>query len=149
MMDQQSLALPSRAVAQPSSFDFSKIRAFREIPAGRDIDVVSMHGLVFVFDRAPICIEDWQVGALYVRESQSPPSALSWADWIRFETCHGSTSYRSNLKTRREVVQYVQRHNGPALRMASGGVDGPYRIDAFGLDLIGKVIGIYLPGGAQ
>lgn len=149
MMDQQRLALSSPAVTQPekSGFDFSKMRAFREIPAGRDIDVVSMHGLVFVFDRMLVGVENWEVGALYVRESQRPPSALSWADWIRFETCH--TSYRSNLKTRREVVQYVQRNNGPALRMASGGVDGPYRADAFGLDLIGKVIGIYLPGGAQ
>lgn len=129
--------------------DFAGLRGFDRVPDHRDIEVVAMHGMAIVFDRGCLSREDWQVGSLYVRESQSPPSGLSWDGWIRLEYERaGRSAYSSRLNVRREVVRYVRHFDRPAYRMASGGFDGPFREDAFGFDLIGKVVGVYLPGGA-
>lgn len=134
---------------QPAGFDFSDLRIFTSIPKYHH-DVVAMHGLVVVYDTGCIGREGIQIGKLYVREHQRPYAMRNWEEWLKHEwdererRCGPAV----RLRTNREVVQAIHwpREDGLSLRMASGGVDGPYHDWAFGTDLIGKVVGIYRPG---
>lgn len=145
-------ALPAPIENETAGFDFSDLRIFTSIPRCHH-DVAVMHGLVVVYDTDCIGREGIQIGKLYIRESQRPYAMFSWEEWLKLEweerdrRC-GPSSF---LRTRREVVQAVHHRHGSglALRMATGGVDGPYHDWAFGRDLIGKVVGVYQPAGLK
>lgn len=148
----RSRSTPSPLGNQATGFDFSDLRIFTSIPRYHH-DVAAMHGIVVVYDTDCISREGIKTGGLYIRESQRPPAAMPWEEWLKHEWNdreHRHSPY-SRLTTRREVVQAVEHpHAGKmALRMATGGIDGPYHDWAFGLDLIGKVVGIYLSEGAK
>lgn len=148
--DRARRAVPA-VIEQEPGFDFSDLRIFTEIPAHDDFDVVAMRGLVIVFDRRTMNHEGFIPGKLYVRENQRPHACMQWQHWLETELRHGDRAGPSGpLRTRREVVQYVEhRAGGPAVRLASGHVDGPYYEHVFGRDFIGKVVGVYRPGGAS
>lgn len=134
-------------------FNFAELSIFTAIPNHRDVDVVGMNGMVIVFDKRLHLLSDLQEGALYVREFQRPPSNMAWRNWLNLELEHegqeGRHSPFSSLNIVREVVQAVTYMGGPAMRLASGFIDGPYKEWSYGSDLIGKVVGIYRPGGGQ
>ena len=141
-------ALPD-ANDSDSPFDFSDLRIFTSIPP-HHYDVVVMRGLVVVYDTECLGREGVQIGKLYVRESQRPPSCMPWEAWLdqEWKDRDRRGGPVSRLHTHREVVQAVNwpHEDDLALRLASGWTDGPYREWAFGMDLIGKVVGIYAPG---
>lgn len=130
-------------------FDFSGLRRFTAVPDHRDFGIVALRGMVIVYDETPLSCEGIIEGAFYVRESQRPRSLMSWETWLKRERddLDRRVGPVSPLQIRREVVQAVRWPRGGhwALRLASGFTDGPYYDHAFGLDLIGKVAGIYLP----
>lgn len=143
------VSVPALIEAEAASFDFSDLRIFTEIPR-QNHDVVAMHGLVIVFDRLALQHEGVQTGKLYVREGQRPHSAQSWEAWLAAEQEHSERRAQpwNPLRTSREVVQAIEHPaGGPAFRLASRFIDGPYKDYAYGIDLIGKVVGIYHPGG--
>jgi hypothetical protein len=125
---------------------------FATIPA-HGYGIVVLRGMVAVYDTEILHREDVQEGAFYVRESQRPPSCLPWVTWLREavadEAEHRTVGPHSPLVIRREVVQAI-RWPYPedwALRLEGGSwVDGPYREGAFGRDLVGKVVGLFIPG---
>lgn len=129
-------------------FDFSDLRIFTSIPRYHH-DVAVMRGSVVVYDTECIGRESVQIGKLYIRENQRPYSMMSWEGWLQreWQERHRRAGPSVRLRTCREVVQAINwPHEGDlALRMATGGVDGPYHDWAFGTDLIGKVVGLYLP----
>ena len=141
--------LATTGVANFDQLD-SKLRVFESIPP-LDHDVVVLGGIVAVFDTQLPHIEGIVEGAYYVRESQHPVANMSWEQWLRLERddpdSHRRAQPRSPLKVTREVVQAIRWPHADnwALRLASGGVDGPYHEWAFGTDLIGKVVGIFRP----
>lgn len=142
--------LPPANLDEGPGFDFSDLRIFTSIPRHQH-DVVAMHGLVVVYDTDCIGREGIQFGKLYVREHQRPYAMRNWEDWLKHEWAERDRRCGPavRLRTNREVVQAIQHRNGgPALRMATGGVDGPYYEWAFGSNLIGKVVGIYRPSGS-
>ena len=104
---------------------------------------------MIVYDEDPIHREGVIEGSYYVRESQRPHSMLAWEAWLKreWEERLNHVGPVGRLQIRREVVQAVRwpRSEHWALRLASGFTDGPYKDCWFGLDLIGKVVGIYLP----
>ena len=136
--------------ADLEGFDFSHLRSFRGIPSNDDFDVVAMHGIVVVVDRLALRIGGIRTGRLYVRENQRPAAGLEWERWLSSEWEYRDRCQPFNrLRTRREVVQAIEHpRGGKALRLASGFVDGPYHEWAYGADLIGEVVGVYLPGAA-
>lgn len=127
---------------------FGELERFRTVPQGRDFDVATVMGLVVVFDRKPIFSEGIVEGRLYVRENQRSPGGAPWDAWLKLELERSEGGRPSSqLITSREVVQaVVHPAGGPAFRLANRFVDGPYREWAYGLDVIGKVIGLYEPG---
>jgi hypothetical protein len=135
-------------IEEAASFDFSDLRVFTSIPRYH-YDVVAMRGLVVVYDRECLGREGIQMGKLYVRENQLPPSSMPWDQWLKSEWAEREDRHKpySRLTVRREVVLAFThpRHGGPCVRLDSGHVDGPYHEWAFGMDLIGKVVGIYRP----
>ena len=140
---------PSSTVDQ-NGFDFSDLQVFDTIPRYNH-DVVPMHGLVIVFDKLAFRYEGFIEGKLYVRENQRPAANLRYDSWLDLEREYGQPAGPSSpLVTHREVVRYVTHAPTglPALRMDSRFVDGPYQEWAFGRNLVGKVVGIYRPGGA-
>ena len=135
-------------IAEPEGFDVSELHIFTSIPRYHH-DVVALRGLVVVFDTECLRREGIQMGKLYVRQNQSPPSSMAWEEWLKQEWAdrerrHGPVS---RLRISREVVLAFAhpRHGGPCVRLDSGYVDGPYHEWAFGMDLIGKVVGVYRP----
>ena len=145
-------SMPSPLGAQPNGFDFSDLRIFTSIPRYHH-DVAAMHGLVVVYDTDCIGREGIQLGKLYVREHQQPFSNMSWEGWLQreWDERHRRAGPSARLRTSREVVQAIHwPYEGDlALRMATGGVDGPYYEWAYGSDLIGKVVGVYSPEGIK
>lgn len=137
------------ATEQQCPFDFSDLRIFTSIPP-HHYDVVVMCGLVVVYDKECMGREGVQPGRLYVREGQRPYSSFRWEEWLKREWADRDRRAGpiGRLQTTREVVQAINwpQDGDLALRLATGGVDGPYHHWAFGLDLIGKVVGLYLPG---
>lgn len=131
-------------------FDFSDMKVFNEIPQWAD--VVTMRGLVVVYDKCSF--GGIKTGKLYVRESQRPSSGFPWEEWLKreWEERDGRCRPNSLLKTERQVVQAQiwPRKDGAGgndmcWRMDSGWSDGPYYEWAFGLDVIGEVVGLYFP----
>jgi hypothetical protein len=120
---------------QAPGFDFSDLRVFTSIPPYH-YDVVAMRGLVAVYDRECLGREGIQMGKLYVRENQLPPSMMQWEEWLKREWADREGRHKpfSRLTVRREVVLAFThpRHGGPCLRLDSGFVDGPYHEWAFG-----------------
>jgi hypothetical protein len=141
-----SLPLPTSA---GDGFDFAGLRVFTEIPR-HHYDVAVLEGMVVVYDHECIGREGVQEGGFYVREHQHPYAGMSWENWLDAELRDRTPRCqpRGRLKVQREVVQAFRcaRTNNWALRLASGFVDGPYYDWAFGADLVGKVVGLYLPG---
>ncbi len=142
---------PTTAVALPEApaFDTSGFAIFTSIPRHRH-GIVPMLGMVVVYATDLIGREGILEGALYVREGQRPYCG-SWEHWLRLEV-EAERERRlcgpqGLLRITREVVQAIRWPYDDAwsLRLASGHVDGPYKEWAFGLDLIGKVVGIYRP----
>jgi hypothetical protein len=133
---------------QPESLDFAHLRIFNSVPP-HGYDVALLHGMVVVHDREIIDREGVRTGQFYVRETQHAPCALNWSRWLEMEmeARDRRASPNSPLKTRREVVQAIEHPaNGePAFRLASGTIDGPFHEWSYGWDLIGKVVGVYLP----
>lgn len=130
------------------AFDFSDLRVFTTIPPHHD--VVTMRGLVVVYETDSLHRDGIEMGKLYVRENQRPRAGQGWERWLEREWAERRENHSpsSLLRTEREVVQAITwpRTGGPALRLASGFVDGPYHEWAFGRTLIGKVVGLYRPG---
>jgi hypothetical protein len=136
-----------------ADFNLRDLHIFTSVPDHRDFDVVSLRGLVAVYDREIRYREEIQEGAFYVREGQYAPGGGLMEGWHRRELQdqRGRAQPFAQLKTRREVVQAIRwpDRDSWALRLVSGHVDGPYHEWAFGSDLIGKVVGIYLPGSSK
>lgn len=143
-----SASTPALPGAQPHGFDFSHLRAFSSIPTVSH-DIVTMRGLVAVYDKR--VFGGIEMGKLYVRESQRPAGGQSWQGWLEGEVRHSHHMHQpfSQLCTSREVVQAVAwpHEDSLAFRLASGFTDGPYQAWAYGSDIIGEVVGLYLPGG--
>lgn len=133
-------------------FDFSDLRVFSHIPEG-GFDVVAMCGGVIVFDRQAHHWGPIEVGKLYVRESQHPPGASAYSDWLdrEREDARSRGQPFALLKTRREVVQAITHPatGGPAYRLACGFIDGPYKEWCYSYDIVGKVVGVYRPDLAE
>jgi hypothetical protein len=137
------------AAPEAASFDIACLQIFSEIPAFHH-DVVALSGMVAVYDYECLGREGIEEGGFYVRESQHTPAAMSWDRWLTAELQDRTPRCqpRSPLKVRREVVRAFRcpQTGNWALQLASGFIDGPYHDWSFGTDLIGKVVGIYLPG---
>ena len=139
--------------APDDGFDLKSLRRFTSVPEHPDFGIVALRGMVIIYDEAALHREDVIEGAYYVRESQRPHSMLAWEKWLQreWEKRTRRAGPAGPLQTRREVVQAVRWPRGEhlALRLASGFTDGPYKDRWFGVDLIGKVIGIYLPTNSE
>jgi len=142
---------PAFAPALPDpAFTLADMAIFTAIPA-HDHEVAALNGMVVVFNAVSIHREGILEDAFYVRESQQPAACMSWESWLKLEASERDLSRmgcpRSPLRIRREVVQAIRwpYANNWSVRLASGHIDGPYHDWAFGRDLIGKVVGLFLP----
>lgn len=148
-----ALALVSNPVPAPAAgrFTLPGLQIFDRVP--EHCGVAALQGAVVVYDPDILHREEVQEGAFYVRESQRPAALMQWETWLRLEVqeqfCSPGSQPRSPLRTAREVIQLVRRPVGEPdrwwHRLASGFLDGPYYDWAFALNLVGKVVGIYLP----
>lgn len=140
-------------------FELPELTVFRSIPA-HGYGIVPLRGMVAVYDTLAHSIEGIVDGGFYVREAQRPASAMQWESWLRAEVQAFQREPRSHrphspLAITREVVMAVRwpRSDKPehdrAWRLDSGFTDGPYYDWAFGCDVVGKVVGIYLPGAPE
>jgi hypothetical protein len=136
-----------------AGFNFSGFRVFTTVPDHRDYGIAALRGMVVVYDERPLHQEGVIAGNFYVRESQRPRSGMAWDSWLQRERDdqRRRASPASPLAVQREVVQAIRWRDDRhwAVRMSSGFVDGPYADWAFGIDLIGKVVGIYLPATSK
>lgn len=136
------------ATPNDDRFDFSELRIFTSIPPYH-YDVVPMRGLVVVYDKECLGREGIQPGKFYVRESQRPYAAMPWEAWLRreWEDRERRGGPAGRLHVNRYVVQVIRwpRSDHMGFKLESGFSDGPYHDWAFGLDIIGKVVGIYRP----
>lgn len=153
-VEQLPALAPSLPAVPDDEFNLRGLRIFTSIPDHTDVGVVALHGLVAVYDRKPIYIEGIVEGAYYVREHQHTPARMPIDSWLRAELAdphvHRRAQPWSPLTVTREVVQPFRRVGQDRwwVRLESGFVDGPYVDWFFGRDLIGRVVGLYLPSGA-
>lgn len=152
---EQAIALRSPVpsiVAPDDEFDPQEFQVFTSIPDYEYYGIVTLRGMVVVYDKDILHREGIIEGAFYVREGQRP-NCGSWEDWLRREWDDRDRRCGPNVPLRisREVVRAVRwpRSEHWALRLSSGFTDGPYRDWWFGRDLVGKVVGVYHPGRAD
>jgi hypothetical protein len=149
-----SLARTSTAIAVPANpgFDFTGFQVFTSVPDHPECGIVALNGMVVIYDTRPRFQEGVIEGAFYVRETQRPQSRLMWETWLNLEWNDRTprSGPRGPLSIRREVVQAIRwpYPDDWALRLSTGHVDGPFVDWAFDIDLIGKVVGIYLPAAS-
>ena len=137
----------STIMGQPSTqnevFAISGLRLFNSIP--EDHDVVPLKGRVMVFDPNALHREEIVDGGLYVVENQHPVGGMSWETYDRFNQ---TSEPRVRIKTSRRVVRTVRRENVPNQWwqvLPSGYHDGPFPDWSVTLNMVGKVVGIYIP----
>lgn len=150
-MTRQS-TLPATPVAVPfrpgtSDFAIDDLQVFTSIPEHRH-DVVSLLGLVMVYETDALDYEAIQEGAFYVVEDQHPVGGMNWETHDRLNREHGPSAPRSRIRTSRRVIRAVRCHHDPSLWwqvLPSGHCDGPIPDWSMAHNFVGKVVGIYRP----
>lgn len=141
---------PQTAIAIDDDFVLADLRIYDSIPPYPYYGIAALRGMVAVYETDVIAREGIIEGCYYVRETQRPVACMDWRRWLDLELDDRSRRIgpRSPLEIRREVVRAMRWRDDDhwAVRLESGVVDGPYQHWAFGLDLIGKVTGLYMPG---
>ena len=126
---------------------FQDLRVFDAIPPHRH-DIVTLAGAVIVYETDCLCREPIEDGGIYVIESQHPVAGMSYQAWLDREAANPAPRAQpdSPLKTRREVVQVVQKKGHWWQVQPSGFHDGPFSEWTIAHNMVGKVAGIYQPG---
>lgn len=140
------------SVAEQSAFDAQQFRAYPEIPPHHH-DVIAFRGTVLVYETDAIGRDGGVIeGAFYVLENQNPVSGMSWETHDRLNRQHAERGEpRTPVKIKRRVVQAVRWQRRPdhwLLVTPEGFKDGPFPDWTVTFDLIGKVVGAYMPATA-
>jgi len=143
---------PIDAIEEEFSRLSAQLRVFTRIPKHHH-DVTALLGLVLVYETDTLCRDGLEEGALYVVESQHPVAGMSWETYDRFNLKRDPREGRVRLETKRRVVRLIRPERDPKHWyhvLPSGWHDGPF-IDEWraAQDFVGKVVGIYVPGGLE
>lgn len=142
--------LPAKATLLPAAsetpdFALDDLRVFHSIPDNSH-DVVSLLGMVVVYETDTLARDGLIDGALYVIEDQRPVGGMNWETCDRLNRERGPGQPRYRIKTRRRVIRAVKHPNDPCawFHLQPGGYpDGPIYDWAVADNFVGRVVGIY------